>query len=726
MVGPDLVIPRQGELAKVMEHFSKLTGVPYPRTSYASVLLRNHEYAMENTSTTFIDDANFGMAWPRSGMPSGTSATVHVHELAHSWFGGWLTPRSYADTWLNEGATTFMTMEGVRMLDGEDAYASLVHFYRGQYFTEDSTKYRRPLTSSIWENPHQTLDNHSYQGGASRFHLLRIWLGEDRFWASIRLLFRRRGNGAVSSEDLRTAIWDATGENLQQAFEAWVYGAGYPQVETEEAWNPERKAWSIKVRQVQSQDRGTPGTFPFPLDVRLESTGGTVTKRFWITEREQSFEVPSAEKPKYVVLDGQMAVPMTLKRGRSVDDAILQVSDANPAARILAWDELKDRVAEGEWAEILKESIQKAVSPHAHYGLMNQKQSATKASIPVCLQESHHPSDIVVSKALRNILQADKAVAFTRASELFSSPHPGIRRTALAVLGLGATTEAQKGYAEPVLRAALKDKSYPDLIRMGAAEGLAVINPKDLTDLMLAELSGPAASQYLNILINTLAKQKGDREKIWPRLLPFLHHPNRVVRGNTAKALGDLEAKGALPELEQALVDNRHTTGSTSPIVAIQTALKRIQAGPMSPPDPAKSPQSARVPSPEAAKKELEGIYVEFVRLTLAGKTEEMRQRFRDPRFVPFKLDGQAYTPEEILARAAKNKQGPTIKFLSLEVKPDKVWVEPDGTIHELGTNTSVVQSGEQQPKRSVARYMAVWHRQPDGSLKYRLDLFLD
>ncbi len=110
----------------------------------------------------------------------------------------------------------------------------------------------------------------------------------------------------------------------------------------------------------------------------------------------------------------------------------------------------------------------------------------------------------------------------------------------------------------------------------------------------------------------------------------------------------------------------------------------------------------------------------------MAGKTEEMRQRFRDPHFVPFKPDGQAYSSEEILTRAATKKQGPITKFLSLEVKPDKVWVEPDGTIHELGTNTSVVQSGEQQPKRSVVRYMAVWHRQPDGSLKYRLDLFLD
>ena len=147
---------------------------------------------------------------------------------------------------------------------------------------------------------------------------------------------------------------------------------------------------------------------------------------------------------------------------------------------------------------------------------------------------------------------------------------------------------------------------------------------------------------------------------------------------------------------------------------------------PNPPAGPATSPHAARIPSPDEAKKELEGIYIEFVRLIMAGKTEEMRQRFRAPDFVPFKPDGQAYSPEEIVARAAMKKEGAAIKFLSLEVKPDKVWVEPDGTIHELGTNTSVVQGGEQQSKRSVVRYMAVWHRQPDGSLKYRRDLILD
>jgi aminopeptidase N len=651
---------------------------------------------------------------------------VHVHELAHTWFGGWLTPRSYADTWLNEGATDFLALEGVRLLDGEDAYYSMLHFFRGVYFAEDSTEYRRPLVSSIWENPLQTLDLHSYKGGSNRFHLLRVWLGEDRFWASIRLLFRRRGNGGVSSEDLRTAIWDATGENLQQAFEAWVYGAGYPEVETEESWNPGRKTWSIRVRQVQSSDRGTAAAFPFPLDVRLESSAGTVSKRFWITEREHSFEVSFTGSPRYVVLDEHMAVPMALKRGHSIDEAIVQVADGSPSARIMAWTELKDRATEDAWAGILKDALRVAGSPSARFILLNQKASATKACIPVCLQETHHQADGVVSRALRNVLQADKGVAFTRASELAPSAHPGIRRTALAVVGLSATTEPQKVQAESLLRTSLKDRSYPDLIRMGALEGLTALNPKDLTDLMLTELSGPAASQYLNLLISTLAKQKGDMEKIWPSLLPMLHHPNEIVQGNAVKALGDLDAKGALPELQKALVDYRYKTGGDSPVEAIQTAVKRLQADPTPPSEPIKTSQAGHIPTPEEAKKELEGIYVEFVRLTMAGKTEEMRQRFRDPRFVPFKLNGQAYSPEEILARAATKKQGPTTKLLSLEVKPEKVWVEPDGTIHELGTNTSVVQSGEQQPKRSVVRYMAVWHRQPDGSLKYRLDLFLD
>ena len=592
-VGPHLVIPRQGELAKVMEHFSKLTGVPYPRASYATVLLRNHQYAMENTSTTFLDDGNFGMAWLRSSSPAGTGISIHVHELAHTWFGGWLTPRSYADTWLNEGATSFMDLEGVRLLDGEDAYYSSLYNYRSAYLKEDSTKYRRALVSSIWGNPHQMLDSHSYRAGANRFHLFRIWLGEERFWASIRLLFNRRGNGGVSSEDLRTAIWDATGENLQQAFEAWVYGAGYPEVVTEESWNPERKVWLLNLRQVQSPDRGTSAAFPFPLDVRLECPGGPVTKRFWVTEREHSFEVPLASKPRYVVLDDQMAVPMVLKRGHSVEDATVQVVDASPAARIMAWDELKDRVSEEAWGKILGGLLAKATSPVAHSLLLNQKPSAGRASVQACLRETQLQTAAVVPRALRNILQADKAVAYARSAELLNSSNPAIRGTALAVLGLSASMAEQKSEAEAKLRLALKDRSYPDWIRTGAMEGLSALNLKDLTDVMLAELSGPAASQYLNILINTLAKQKGDRVKIWPRLLPFLSHPNRVVRGNTAKALGDLDAKGALPALRQALADNRYETGGSSPVEAIQTTLKLLQGEPTPHSEPGKSPKAA-------------------------------------------------------------------------------------------------------------------------------------
>ena len=134
----------------------------------------------------------------------------------------------------------------------------------------------------------------------------------------------------------------------------------------------------------------------------------------------------------------------------------------------------------------------------------------------------------------------------------------------------------------------------------------------------------------------------------------------------------------------------------------------------------------AHLPSPDEAKKELETIYAEWVRLALEGRTNEMSQRFRDPEFVAFKPDGTAFSPDAQFALTASQKPKAARHFVSLEVKPEKVWIHPDGRIFEFGTNTSVTQNGNEPSKAATVRYLAIWHRQPDGSLKYRTDIVID
>ena len=62
-----------------------------------------------------------------------------------------------------------------------------------------------------------------YQKGALVLHELREKLGDQAFWAGIRRYTTANFGRSVQTEDLRHAMEEASGQNLQQFFSARVY-----------------------------------------------------------------------------------------------------------------------------------------------------------------------------------------------------------------------------------------------------------------------------------------------------------------------------------------------------------------------------------------------------------------------------------------------------------------------------------------------------------------------
>src|SRR5439155_1364782 len=81
--------------------------------------------------------------------------------------------------------------------------------------------------------------------------LLR-YLGPERFWASLHLYVDRHALGNATSDDLRQAVLDATGENLDWFWSEWVYDAGHPRFVVTAAYDTTARKLTPTVKQTQT------------------------------------------------------------------------------------------------------------------------------------------------------------------------------------------------------------------------------------------------------------------------------------------------------------------------------------------------------------------------------------------------------------------------------------------------------------------------------------------
>ena len=91
-------------VAEAMAVFENLVG-PYPWDRYSVVLLPQFGGGMENATITFNLET--------SGQGN-ISFSLNAHELAHHWFGDWVTVSDFDDLWFKEGMATLLEAEAQR------------------------------------------------------------------------------------------------------------------------------------------------------------------------------------------------------------------------------------------------------------------------------------------------------------------------------------------------------------------------------------------------------------------------------------------------------------------------------------------------------------------------------------------------------------------------------------------------------------------------------------
>ncbi|MEO6346499.1 MAG: M1 family aminopeptidase, partial [Aquaticitalea sp.] len=215
-----------------------------------------------------------GMEHTTVSFMGGLSRGLIAHELGHQWFGDKVTCGSWKDIWLNEGFATYLAGLTIENLDGEVAFNN----WKQQTINSVTvgTSGAVYLTDTDTLNVNRIFSGRlSYDKGAMMIHMLRKKLGDAVFFQGCQNYLNDPSHayGYAKSEDFISIMETASGQDLSEFFNDWLYNQGYPSYGVE--WN-QPNANEIKIRISQTQSDPSVSFFEVPVPLRIVGTQGEI------------------------------------------------------------------------------------------------------------------------------------------------------------------------------------------------------------------------------------------------------------------------------------------------------------------------------------------------------------------------------------------------------------------------------------------------------------------
>jgi len=499
----------------MIDTYSRLTGVPYPWQKYAQTTVADFFGGMENVSATTLVD------WlPDARAYQDRPWYQHIlipHELAHQWFGDYVTTQNWANMWLNEGFAEFMPGQYWRTKHGAHLEQD---YYLDEYrqFMQIDARRRMPLASLG--------SNNIYPKGALVLEMLHDYLGDQRFWSGIHTYLTTHAFGVAVSDDLRQAFLSATGENLDWFWNEWVYSAGYPEFTVSSAYDAAARRVTVVVRQTQrdtlkADSAGmryvVPEAFRMPVTVRVGvGSGPDITRTSWIKQREDTIVVDGvATAPTMVVFDDGNHILKNLTFDQPTAQLATQLRrDSDLWNRWWVIQQLASRGGDVAAQTALAEAATSSdyfltrVQALAAFGTM-----PASIAIPALTRAVHDTASQVRQAAIEAAgrLGGAEALAFARAAWRYDSSYD-VRGSALsALVRLDSANRHDlivDGLRTPSYRDAIQNAAIGAAVRSGDTSFVtsmqAMIGTQELPAFALAAMAIRGSQRAQQLLVSDL------------------------------------------------------------------------------------------------------------------------------------------------------------------------------------------------------------------------------
>ncbi len=232
--------------------FEEAFGHPYPFGKYDQVFVPEFNAgAMENAAcVTIIEEYVFRSRVTAAAYEQ--RANTVLHELAHMWFGDLVTMRWWDDLWLNESFAEWASHH-VMALGGAypDAWTTFSNARKTWAYRQDQLPSTHPIAADMTdlEAVKLNFDGITYAKGASALRQLVAWVGEEEFFAGLRVYFQKHRFANTELRDLLVELEATSGRELGEWTQQWLQTAGVNLLRPEVTRAADGTLESLAIRQ---------------------------------------------------------------------------------------------------------------------------------------------------------------------------------------------------------------------------------------------------------------------------------------------------------------------------------------------------------------------------------------------------------------------------------------------------------------------------------------------
>ena len=245
-------------LQKAMRWDEEVYGLEYDLDLYMVVAVDDFNMgAMENKGLN-VFNTKYVLANPATATDNDYLAIegVIAHEYFHNWTGNRVTCRDWFQLSLKEGLTVFRDQEfSADMFSRAIQRIADVRILRNHQFSEDAGPMAHPVRPASYQEINNFYTATVYNKGAEVVRMMHCLLGADNFRKGMDLYFERHDGQAVTTDDFRAAMQDASAIDLTR-FQRWYEQAGTPRIDIRREYDADNRLLSLKLTQNAGTTRG--------------------------------------------------------------------------------------------------------------------------------------------------------------------------------------------------------------------------------------------------------------------------------------------------------------------------------------------------------------------------------------------------------------------------------------------------------------------------------------